>query len=243
MNNPKSLIQVVVEHRLSNTGQASEHSIYDQVMTRLQGWSSEPERSLLHTLYNNCDTRRHLTTTRMQADLQAAPFAMSSKGEYMAMGAATGIKRRHLMKHFRDSDKWWDTITIHAILELVAQVTRQRRPEVSGPAEPLWWQNRFRFRSLSTAFSSMSSSKTDDPTGKNWPLPSLGRNTKWRKQNTVSVVTPGSAAHFVTVVILARLKLVLIFDGLAGSCDSRSIWTVSLSASRSTFVDIYLSEF
>ena len=197
-------------------------------MDQLQGWAPEPDRSLLHTLFDQCDTGKRLNAERVGAQTLRAPFAMSSKGKFMAFGAATGIKKKEVQRDFCDGNNWWNSITIQAVLEVVTRMAQRKSSGVSLPREPLFWQNRFRLRNLSAAFGSMSLLRVDNTADEGCPLLSLGRNTKWRQQNTVSVVTAGTVPHFVTIAILARIKVVLIFDGAAGKYDGPNIWAVSL---------------
>lgn len=213
-------------------------SLHDAVMDRLDGWRSEPGRSILHSLFDDCDTRERLTTRRIQAQKGSLPFVMSSKGkkgEYMAFGTPSGITKEHLNKHFRDDSHWWSTVTIQSILEVVNQMVRTRTDgAVFRPSQPLVWQNNFCLRNLSGVFSSKSSSRAIHANNQ-CPLPSLGRDASWRSLNIISVVTPGDSNHFVTIAILGQLRLVVVYDGLGGRCDQSLIWTVhSFLYSRQT---------
>lgn len=206
-------------------------SVHDAVIRRLHGWRSEPGRSILHSLFDDCDTRERLRIRRMQAQKGSLPFVMSSKGkkgEYMALGTPSGITKEHLNKHFRDDSQWWSTITIQSILEVVNQIVRSETDgAVFRPSQPMVWQNDFCLRNLSGVFSSRPSSLANIANNQ-CPLPSLGRDASWRKQNTISVVTPDQSNHFLTIAILGRLRLVVVYDGLGGSCDPSLIWTVRL---------------
>ena len=197
-------------------------------MDRLQGWAPEPDRSLPHTLFDQCDTGKRLNAKQLAAQTTQSPFAMSLKGEYMAFGATTGIEKKEVQRDFCDGNNWWNSITIQAILEVVTQMAQRKSSGVLLPREPLFWQSRFCLCNLSAAFGSMSSSRVDDKADEGCPLLSLGRNSMWQTQNTVSVVTAGTMPHFVTIAIPARIKVVLIFDSAAGKHDGPNIWAVSL---------------
>lgn len=61
---------------------------------------SELGRFILHSLFNDRDVRGHLINRLMRAHQELLLFAMSSKGEHMTFGTATGLVKNLLNRHF-----------------------------------------------------------------------------------------------------------------------------------------------